>query len=226
MRITDLDILEAIRDRASVRAFLDKPVSRDLIHQILDTARWAPSGANTQPWQVAVVAGKTKQQLGDALAEARSSRQPDNPDYKYYAKPFSEIYRVRQMACGFALYGALGIERRDKAARRAQWLKNYYGFGAPVEIMFFIDKALKKGSWIDMGMFIQNVMLVARGLELETCPQASFAEYPDIVREILGLPESMMVVCGMAVGYADYDHPVNNYRTEREVVENFTQWFE
>lgn len=219
--------MEAVRDRASTRAFLDRPVSKDVIHQILDTARWAPSGANTQPWRVVVVTGETKQRLGDVLVEARSSGRTANPDYNYYVEPsFPEPYRARQVACGFALYGALDIERSDRKGRRAQWLKNYHGFGAPVELIFFVDAVLEKGSWIDMGMFMQNVMLIARGFGLETCPQASFAEYPDMVRDILGMPESMLVVSGIAIGYPDRADGVNNYRTEREPVESFTTWFD
>ena len=221
-----MDIIEAIRDRASTRAFADRDVSKEVIEGVLDTARWAPSGVNTQPWQVAVVTGDTKQRIGDALAEARSSQQVPNPDYKYYADRFPEPYRSRQKACGFDLYGALGIERDDQDARMVQWLKNYHGFGAPVELLVFVDAVLETGSWIDVGMFIQNVMLVARGHGLETCAQASMAEYPDIVREILDLPESLSLVCGIAVGYADVDHPVNNYRTAREPVDVFTTWFE
>ncbi len=224
-RLFALDIYEAIRNRTSTRAFEDRAVSRDVIHEILDTARWAPSGGNTQPWQVAVVSGTAKQQIGDALADARSSGQTPNPDYKYYADRCAEPYRSRQKACGFALYGALGIERGDRAARLDQWLKNYHGFGAPVELLFLVDANIEQGSWLDIGMFIQNVMLAARGHGLETCPQATVAEYPDIVRRILKLPDSLSLVCGVAVGYPDREHPVNNYRTERDPVNSFTKWY-
>jgi nitroreductase len=220
-----MDIIEAIRHRASTRAFTGRAVTRDVIQQVLDTARWAPSGVNIQPWQVAVVTGETKQQIGDALAEARSSGQDPNPDYKYYPDRFPEPYRSRQKACGADLYGALGIERDDKPARVDQWMKNYHGFGAPVELLVFVDTVLEKGSWVDMGMFVQNVMLAARGHGLETCAQASMAEYPDIVRGILDLSDSMSLVCGVAIGFADTEDPVNNYRTEREPVESFTTWY-
>jgi nitroreductase len=221
-----LSVLEAIRGRASTRAFTDQPVSDEIVREILDAARWAPSGVNTQPWQVAVVRGETKQQLGEALARTRLSGQSARPDYRYYAERFPEPYLSRQRACGFALYKALGIQRGDKEKRIQQWLKNYHGFGAPVELLIFIDAIFEQGSWLDMGMFVQNVMLVARAFELETCPQASMAEYPDIVREILGLPESMLLVCGVALGYPDRDVPENNYRTQREEVDVFTTWFE
>ena len=108
----------------------------------------------------------------------------------------------------------------------AQWLKNYHGFGAPVELLFLVDAILEKGSWLDMGMFIQNVMLAARAHGLATCPQAAMAEYPDIVRGFLQLPESQSLVCGVAIGHADPDDPINKYRTEREPVESFTKWFD
>ena len=221
-----MDIIEAIRDRTSIRAFLDRPVDKEVIHQIIDVARWGPSGANTQPWQVVVLTGVTKRQLGDALAEAHSSERPVNPDYKYYADHFPEPYRSRQWACGFALYASLGIQRNGREGRKAQWLKNYHGFGAPVELLFFIDSVLEKGSWLDMGMFIQNVMLASRGFGHETCPQASLAQHPGLVRQILRLPDSLLLVCGVALGYPDRNDPVNNYRTEREPVEGFTKWFD
>ena len=216
-----MDVFQAIRDRASTRAFQDRPVPKEVIHQVLDTARWAPSGVNTQPWHVAVATGSTKKKISDALLEAHHSGQQSTPDYKYYADPFPRRYRARQVACGAALYGALGIQRDDKQARVNQWLKNFV-----VELFFFVEDTLEKGSWLDMGMFIQNVMLAVRGHGLETCPQFSMAEYPDIVRSILELPDSLLLICGLAVGYADRDDPVNNYRTEREPVEKFAQWFE
>jgi nitroreductase len=221
-----MDVNEAIRNRASTRAFVDRPVPRNVLHDILDTARWAPSGVNTQPWQVAVVMGETKRQMGAALSDARASGQAPNPDYQYYAERLVDPYRARQKACGFALYGALKIERDDKEARMAQWLKNYHGFGAPVEMLFFVDAALEKGSWLDIGMFIQNVMLAARSHDLETCPQAAMAEYPDIVRSFLKMPDSLSLICGVAMGYPDREHPVNSYRTERDPVETFTTWFD
>jgi nitroreductase len=124
-----------------------------------------------------------------------------------------------------ALYDALGIERTDKKARSSQWEKNYHGFGAPVELYFFIDEALEQGSWIDCGMFIQNVMLAARSFELETCPQAALAEYPHIVREVLGVPFEKKLICGVALGYPLREASVNGYRTEREEVGGFTKWY-
>lgn len=221
-----MDVLEAIRGRQSTRAFLDKPVARATIEVILDAARWAPSGVNAQPWQVVVVTGGSRQRLSQALLAARVHGEPERPDYDYYPKQWDEPYKSRRRATGLALYRALQIGKDDSDARLKAWSNNYRFFGAPVGLLFFVDRALSQGSWVDMGMFIQNVMLAARGLGLETCPQASLAEYPDIVRSLLGVPESRALVCGMAIGYADRAHPVNSYRTERELVSAFTSWYE
>ncbi|MGD8407510.1 MAG: nitroreductase [Thiohalophilus sp.] len=216
---------EAIRQRHSTRAYLDKPVDRQVIEQILATARWAPSGVNTQPWQVCVVEGETKQQLGDAIISARDSGQKENPDYQYYPLEWNSPYRERRKSCGLALYQSLEISREDREKQKQAWYRNYRFFDAPVGLLFLIDAKLEKGSWLDMGMFIQNVMLAAKGFGLDTCPQASLAEFPDIIRKHLGLPNDLQVVCGMALGFADPDHPVNQYRLERLEVDEFTRWY-
>ncbi|HIG29748.1 MAG TPA: nitroreductase [Verrucomicrobiales bacterium] len=221
-----MDVLDAIIGRASTRAFLDRPVSRGILHKILDTARWAPSGVNSQPWQVCVVTGESKQRISDSIVAAMEAGHKPNPDYRYYTKEFPELYRERQVACGKALYGALGIQREDKQRRKEQWMKNYHGFGAPAEIFIFIESIMEKGSWLDMGMFVQNIMLAARGCGVETCPQAALAEFPDIVRNELKIDSSRHLICGIAVGYADFTDPVNQYRTERESVDQFTEWFD
>jgi len=220
-----MDVINAITGRASTRAFTAKPVPKELIHEILNTARWAPSGVNSQPWKVAVATGEMKQRVGEAIISAIQGGQKPNPDYKYYADKFAEPYRSRQVACGKALYHVLGISREDKPKRTEQWMKNYHGFGAPAELFIFIEDTLEVGSWVDTGMFIQNIMLAARGYGLETCPQAAMAEFPEIVRSTLGVPDSQKLICGIAIGFADREHPVNNYRTERDSVESFTRWY-
>jgi nitroreductase len=221
-----MDILEAMRGRRSTRAFLDRPVARATIESILEAARFAPSGVNAQPWQVAVVSGATKERISTALLAARQNREPERPDYAYYPKEWVEPYKSRRKATGLALYAALKIGKDDPQARMKAWNNNYRFFGAPTGLLFLVERALSQGAWVDMGMFIENVMLAARGHGLETCPQASLAEYPDLVRAILGVPDSRALVCGMALGYADAAHPVNNYRTTREPVSAFTSWFE
>ncbi len=219
-----MDILDAMRGRKSTRAYLGRPVARATIESILDAARWAPSGVNIQPWQVAVVTGATKERIGTDMLAARKARQPENPDYAYYPKDWQEPYKTRRKATGLALYHALNIGKDDAFARLKAWNNNYRFFGAPVGLLYFVDRALAQGAWVDMGMFIENVMLAARGHGLDTCPQASLAEYPDIVRGILNRPDTHALVCGMALGYADAVAPVNSYRTEREPVSAFTTW--
>ncbi len=219
-----IDVLEAIKTRQSTRAFLKKPVEQSLVHTILDAARFAPSGVNTQPWQVVVVTQEYIQQIGDALIAARNAEIHENPDYHYYPTEWYEPYKSRRKACGLALYTSLNITMQDTEKRKAQWHRNYHFFGAPVGLLFFLDAKLEKGSWVDMGMFIQNVMLAAKSVGLETCPQAALAEYPDIVRKIVGISTDKALLCGMALGYADHHHPINQYRTTRESVESFTQF--
>lgn len=221
-----IDVHTAIRDRRSVRAFLDKPVPPSLITQILEVARWAPSGVNTQPWHVAVLGQSTREKIASRIIEAKNKDIPENPDYQYYPLEWVEPYKSRRKACGLALYSSVGIALGDTEKRKVQWYKNYAFFNAPVGLIFYLDKILCTGSWMDNAMFIQNVMLAARGCGLETCPQAALAEYPDLIREALSLSQDFSIICGMAIGYADWSQPVNQYRTTREPVDNFTQWYD
>ena len=220
-----MEVTEAIRNRKSTRAFLPKPVDKKLIKDILECARWAPSGVNSQPWQVAVVFEETKNKLANALAKCRANGESARQDYDYYPTKIEEPYHSRKKVCGKALYTALNIQKDDIKKRKEQWMKNYYSFDAPVVLYFFIDEILETGSWVDCGMFIQNVMLAARGFGLETCAQAALAEYPDVVRNILKINDTKKLICGMALGHANYQDTSYQYRTEREPVETFTSWF-
>jgi nitroreductase len=216
----------AIRERRSVRAFTGEEVSRELIERILDTARYAPSGANSQPWQVAVVTGGTKEKIHEALvAEFRSGKGEDR-DYDYYPTKWKEPFKSRRIACGIQLYDTLGIARKDREGRMAQWEANYRGFGAPVILFFFLDSSLAIGSYMDSGMFIQSVMLAASDEGLATCPQAALSGYAGIVKKILGYPDDTILLCGVALGYEDKGALVNSYRTPREKVQNFTRFFD
>lgn len=221
-----MDVLEAIKGRWSTRAFTKQPVSQEIVAQILATASRAPSGVNHQPWQVHALTGAAKTGLSEKIIAARSSGMPENPDYKYYPDEWVEPYKSRRQACGIALYSALGIKREDKERRKEVWQLNYHFFHAPVGLIFLVEKRMSTGSWMDMGMFIQTTMLAARGYGLDSCAQASLAEYPDIVREHLGVSSDWDVVCGMALGYADNEHPINQYRTERDSVDEFLAWHE
>lgn len=217
-----MDVQTAIKGRHCTRAFQNSPVHIQQIQQILDTARFAPSGVNSQPWTVVAVTAEYIKRIGDAIVAKREAGIPENPDYQYYPLEWHDPFKSRRKACGLALYSSLGIKIDEKEKRKEAWYRNYYFFGAPVGLLFFVNHTLEKGSWVDMGMFIQNVMLASRGMGLETCPQASLAEYPDIVRDIVGVSKDYDLICGLALGYEDKNAPVNQYRTTRESVESFT----
>lgn len=219
-----MDVIEAIRNRSSVRAFLSTPVSKEQVMKVLETARFAPSGVNTQPWHVTVVSEQAKKKIGDQIISARENKIPENPDYSYYPQEWVEPYKSRRKACGLALYSALNITVEETEKRKVAWYRNYHFFDAPVGMIMHIEKRLGTGSWLDMGMFIQNILLAARGLGLETCPQAALAEYPDIIRSELDIPSDHSIICGIAMGYADWSAPINQYRTAREPLESFVHW--
>ena len=217
---------DAMRARKSIRAFLNRPVERETISRMLDAARWAPSGTNTQPWHVVVTRGATKQRVCAALLQAHRTGVEPEMDYAYYPEAWREPYLSRRRDCGLQLYTTLGIQREDTARRRAQWMANYRAFDAPTALFFFLDSRMDKGSFMDCGMFIQSVMLAALDEGLSTCPQAALVEYPALVRDILGIEQDRTLLCGMALGYADTADPVNRYRTPREPVEAFTRFLD
>lgn len=219
-----MNVVEALEQRQSTRAFLPRGVDRATVEQILDAARHAPSGANTQPWQVAVVTGKLKRRLDGALEQAYRSGVQPHMDYRYYPVDWKSPYTERRRACGLQLYETLGIARDDKGRRSEQWIANYRAFGAPVVLFFFMDAGLEAGSFLDYGMFLQSVMLAAVEEGLATCPQAALADYPDIVKNALGYPTDSLLLCGMAVGYEDVQDNVNSYRTPRESVSGFARF--
>jgi nitroreductase len=221
-----MDVVEALKRRKSTRAFLERSVDKAVIEQILAAARHAPSGANTQPWQVAVVTGERKLQLQQCIEQAFRDGAGAGMDYLYYPTEWIEPYRSRRRECGQQLYKALHIERTDKDRQRDQWAANYRAFDAPVALFFFMDAGLQTGSFLDYGMFLQSLMLAAVEEGLATCPQAALAEYPAVVKQALGYPDSSVLVCGMALGYEDPDQPVNRYRVPRQEVAAFTRWFE
>jgi len=221
-----MNITEAITRRHSTRAFLNKEVSREQIKRILITASRSPSGANTQPWQVSVVSGGTKLKLQNEIQQAFLSEVASVPDYQYYPTSWQPPYLTRRRECGLQLYKSLDIEKGDSHRRQSQWAANYRSFDAPIMLLFFMDKSLQTGSYLDFGMFLQSVMLSAMEEGLASCPQAALAEYPDIVRTTLGYADDTIVVCGMALGYEDTNAAVNSYRTPRETLDNFCQFFD
>jgi len=221
-----MNVSEAIQKRHSVRQFLNTAVSQEQIRQLLDIARHAPSGANTQPWQVTVLMGDSKKVLAEQIVTAFKQGETDTPDYQYYPTAWQEPYLSRRRACGLQLYQSLGIERKDKHAQKAQWTANYRSFDAPVMLLFWMEGVMQTGSFMDFGMFLQSIMLSAVEAGLATCPQAALAEYPHIIKPALELPEDAILLCGMALGYEDTVAPVNQYRTARETVDAFTHFYD
>ncbi|HEX6361342.1 MAG TPA: nitroreductase [Albitalea sp.] len=219
----------AIRARKAVRAFLPTPVPRETIEEILAVAARAPSGTNTQPWHVHVVTGASKEAISrDILAayddpeEAATHREA----YAYYPTEWHSPYIERRRKIGWDLYGLLGIGRADKARMHDQHGRNYLFFDAPVGLFFTIDRRLERGSWLDYGMFLQNVMLAAVGRGLGTCPQAAFIRFHRIVMAHLGAPDGEMLVCGMSLGHPDPHAIENTLATERDPVAAFTRFHE
>lgn len=215
----------AIASRRSVRAFLATPVPHEEIEAILNVARFSASGVNMQPWQVHAVTGEAKDRLSQAIAAI-----DDNPvlsekmsePYHYYPREWVAPYIDRRRKVGWDLYSLLGISKGDKQRMHLQHGRNYRFFDAPVGLMFTVDRVLQEGSLLDYGMFLQSVMIAARGHGLHTCPQAAFLKYHEIIKEVLGIPTDQMLVCGMSLGYADDSCIENSLVTEREPVSAFT----
>jgi nitroreductase len=220
-----MNVKDALINRKSTRAFLEKEVDISLIEQILQSSSHAPSGTNTQPWQVAVVMGETRLFLTQEMEKAFRAGVKGCMDYQYYPKEWKEPYKARRRACGLQMYRALQISREDKQRQLDQWAANYRAFDAPVILFFFMDPLMETGSFLDYGMFLQSVMLSAQELGLSTCPQAALGEYPQIVKKALSYPEDSILMAGIALGYEDTEAIINSYRTSREEVENFTQFF-
>lgn len=216
---------EAIVSRRSVRAFLPTPVDENTIREILQIAARAPSGTNMQPWKVYVVTGDTRREISEAILNSGVRAEKAVWDeYKYYPDQFFEPYLQRRRENGFGLYSALGIGRREVERMRAQHDRNFIFFDAPVGMIFTIDRRLNMGSWVDYGMFLQNIMIAARARGLHTCPQAAFAPYHRQIRPILDIPDEEIVVCGMALGHEDTSKPESTFRTERAPLEEWAKF--
>lgn len=215
-------VKEALESRRSVRAFLPVEVPRALIEEILELAHHAPSGGNMQPWKVHVVTGKKKAALEASLLDAATDpAYVIRPEYDYYPDKWEEPYASRRKEIGERLHRSLEIEKRNVKARRAQHLRNFSFFGAPVGLFFCVDRTLSEGSWMDVGMFMQGVMTAARSLGLHTCPQASFTSYHQLVRQHLAIPEGDMLLCGMSLGFEDQGKPENQLRSTRIRLDDF-----
>lgn len=221
-----MTVEDAITGRRSVRAYEKKAVPRETIEKILRIASRAPSGTNIQPWHVYVLQGARKDALTAELLELSAAAKTDKREYNYYPEEWREPYLSRRRACGFGLYKTLGIGRDDKVRMQEQHAQNWKFFGAPVALFFSIDGYLEKGSWLDLGMFVQSVMIAARGEGLATCPQAAFAYQPATVKRMVGIPDAQTLVCGMSLGFEDKGDVVNSFVTAREPIEHFVTWLD
>jgi len=217
----------AITTRRSIRAFLDTPVSRETVEEILAVASRAPSGTNTQPWKVYVFSGDAKTRLCAEVLAAYDDPERDlkyREEYPYYPREWANPYLARRRKVGWDLYNLLQISREDKARMHEQHSRNFRFFDAPVGMIFTIDRIMEQGSWLDYGMFLQSIMVAARARGLDTCPQAAFTQFHGVIGQHLRLPEEEMVVCGMSLGYADPDATANQLTTEREPVSGFARF--
>ena len=232
--ISDPDSVDAaILSRFSTRAYLNKPVERAVLEDLLQVAARSPSGTNTQPWKVYVLQDAAKDRLVSEVCEAHNAMAA-NPalaaehteEYDYYPSKWVSPYIDRRRECGFGLYGVLGIGKGDKEKMHLQSQQNFRFFGAPVGLIFTLDKVMGRGSLLDYGMFLQNVMVAARARGLHTCPQAAWNNFSKIIYKHVGAGENEMMVCGMSLGYADEAALVNTFKTTRVDASTFTHWIE
>ncbi|MBY8976650.1 nitroreductase [Rhodobacteraceae bacterium NNCM2] len=217
---------EALVSRRSVRRFLPEPIPRETIERILTGAAYAPSGHNIQPWQVYVATGATQSRVTEAVLGAIEAGEEPHEEFDYYPVEWFEPYIGRRRAVGFGLYEKLGIKREDKARRAAQMLENFKFFGAPVGIFVTFDRRLSTGTFMDIGMFIENILIGARGEGLHTCGQVAWCGYHKVIRPILGIPDEQQFVCGISMGHEDTSAPENALRVEKLTPDQFTTWLD
>jgi nitroreductase len=227
-----MSVVDLLHRRRSVRGFLDKPVAKEIVVRLLRAASRAPSGTNMQPWRVYVLTGAAKDRLVQEVLARRElephREKPPKPfgEYDYNPEPLFEPFLSRRRKVGFDLYQLLGVAKGDRAASWVVAGRNFEFFGAPVGLIFTIDKSLQHGSWLDYGIFLQSLMLAANDVGLGACAQAAWRHYHDIIRPLCGIPENEIIVCGMSLGYADMDAPANQLVTEREPVESFARFLD
>lgn len=217
----------AITSRRSVRAFLSTPVPRSTLEAIISVSSRAPSGTNIQPWKVYVLTGAAKSELTRKIIAAFEDPvqyAANTADYDYYPNEWRSPYIERRRKVGWALYSLLGIHITDRERMRSQQARNYQFFGAPVGLMFTIDRSLRQGSWLDYGMFIQNIMIAAGARGVSTCPQAAFLPFHRIITSHIGATDDEQLVCGMSLGYADPSAIENSLVTDREPIDCYVRF--
>jgi nitroreductase len=214
---------QAITSRKSVRAFLPTPVERSTVEELLAVASRSPSGSNTQPWRIRVVAGEIKERLTQSILDAlaRDGAEPYQREWNYYPVNWREPFHGRRRKIGWDMYSLLGVAKGDFEGTQRARLRNYEFFGAPVGMIFTLDEDLEMGSWLDLGIYLGAFMIAARGRGLDTCPQAAFADFHRIIRPLLNIPESEIIICGMALGHIDPAARINALATERAPIGDF-----
>lgn len=217
-----MKVSEAIETRITTRAFLDKPVSGEVLRQILETAKRAPSGGNLQPWHVWVLAGEPMARFKALIKEKMAvSPRGEGTEYHIYPPELKEPYKARRFKCGEDMYATIGVPREDKFGRLLNFARNFEFFGAPAAFFFAIDRTMQQGQWADLGMFMQSIMLLAREHGLHTCPQEAWAIWHKTAGEFFSIPPELMLFCGMGIGHMDEAHPINTLRTERAPLAEF-----
>lgn len=217
---------EVINSRKSIRAYLDKNVEIETVKNILQLSARAPSGANLQPWQVTVISGNALKSLGKTLFNMALSGKKEKCEYQFYPKAWREPYLSRRRKVGWDLYRSLGIARAERSKINIQQAKNFIFFGAPIGLIFTMDRDMEMGSWLDLGAFIQTVALVARSYGLDTCIQAAFSEFHEKISQEIDLPPNRQIICGMALGYRDENAPENQFPTERMSLDDFVRFID
>jgi nitroreductase len=217
-----MNVTDALMSRISTRAFLDRPVPEALVRTLLETARYAPSGGNLQPWHVYVLTGPRLAAFLDRIEARRAAGGfGDGTEYDIYPAELKPPYKQRRSKCAEDMYATIGVPREDKAGRFAHFARNFRFFDAPVALFFAIDRQMGLGQWADLGMFIQSLMLVAREHGLHSCAQEAWALWHKTIADFVEMPPELMLFCGMALGYGDPAAPINGLRTERAKLEEF-----
>ena len=218
-------VSEALDTRLTCRAFTNKVPEKRLIIDLLEKAKRAPSGGNLQPWKIWVVSGNPlKDFIEDVAHKIKENPMGEGTEYNIYPPNLKEPYESRRREVGRSMYEVLNIPKEDKAGRLNQFKRNFEFFGAPVAIFFAIDRQMQEGQWSDLGMFMQSIMLLAREEGLHTAPQEAWAIWYKTVSKFLNIPEELMLFCGMGIGYADEDDPINTFRSKRVNIQDFADF--
>ena len=220
-----MKVSEAVQSRRSIRQFLQRPVAEETLRQVLSQAARAPSGGNLQPWRLYVLSGRP---LSDfrALMQKRLIENPqgDPVEYSIYPSNLAEPYRTQRFEVGEQLYRLIGVEREDRAGRLRQFARNFDFFGAPAAVFCYVDRSMGAAQWSDLGMYLQSLMLLLREQGLDSCAQECWSVHHRSVTEFVSAPENWMLFCGMAIGYADPDAPINRLHTERLPLDQFAEF--